>query len=384
MNRFTPLIIGVIGIGVLMFVVQNGKAIDSAACLQKNLTGETRPQCWERLIVHAIEQNGILAGFDVLSELYSKETDFRADCHGYTHIIGEKAYEAYDQGQEVALGAFTSACGYGFYHGFMERLLFESGNIEQAREFCRYVDAQLTLSVGGAFTACYHGIGHGIVDGSLPAAWGDAQALIAPGLEMCARVGETTHEKDLCGSGVFNSLAIMYRNEQYGLKTNREDPYVICKDQAQPYFTKPCYEEMNTLVLYLGDFDFVQAMLFVQKIEEDFYAQRATQSLAGYATNFLGQASVQELVALCRTIPDSFHTSCITGFVGGFMEFGAPGREYERTLSLCNTVSLSEEEKRSCFARLLWLSSIWYEKAKHQQICAIIDKKYHQHCPKEI
>eukprot|EP00923_Selenidium_pygospionis_P025169 GHVN01044337.1.p4 GENE.GHVN01044337.1~~GHVN01044337.1.p4 ORF type:complete len:101 (+),score=5.81 GHVN01044337.1:571-873(+) len=82
-------------------------------------------------------------------------------------------------------------CGYGFYHGFMETLLLTSGDVEEARAFCRYADEQLRGQASAASTACYHGTGHGAVDGGDTRAWGDVDAIMEPGFALCDQVAET-------------------------------------------------------------------------------------------------------------------------------------------------------------------------------------------------
>lgn len=331
-----------------------------------------KTKCWETVVTEVMKTSGMDAAWDVIAKISETEPKFAQNCHGFTHIVGEEAYQLFKKENRVDFSPKASYCGYGFYHGFMETLMQVSGDLEEAHALCQ--------SFQNAWRSCYHGIGHGTVDGSDPRTWGNAYAMIAPGLQLCKRLGRNLQEIDLCASGVFNSLAILYTDSKYKLVVN-EDPYWICKDQSEPDFKKPCFEEMNTWALRLGNHDFSKAKLFVEKINEDIYAGHAMRSLATYAAKFtLERKNSNDFILSCRAAQKHLQRHCIDGFVGGLFEFGMPGKEYHIALEFCRQNRLSHEEKVVCYTSFNWFSSLHYSEKQQNTPCTLIEKGYRYLC----
>jgi len=342
-----------------------------------------RLQCWQHIIQQQLHNNNLDAAFAALDAFIKQNPSELGSCHGLTHQIGQEAFKLFNQNKDFALSPKTSYCGYGFYHGFMEALVHTTNDMRQARGFCKYVGDRLRSQIPDAEYACYHGIGHGVVDGSDPRTYGDPHALIAPGLKLCAAVSSNDIERDRCASGVFNSLAIMYANGEYKLVVDSKDPYGICRAYTDPSFKKPCYEEMNTLVMKLGDFDFQKSARFTQIIPEDLYAKLAVQSLAGYAASAVRGKAYTQYIDDCHALQKRLHIPCIKGFAAGLVEFGVPEKEYVEAISFCASDVLAEEEKNACFARILPYLSSLYSKTKMEQVCSQIAAPYRINCPNE-
>ncbi len=356
-----------------LFYVQNTDALlkrEIGLCEKETANRQT---CYQRLLDDTLLQKGLAKAFDALALIYDRDAKFASDCHGYTHKLGVAAYQIFHAEEKVELTSKASYCGFGFYHGFMEELLVEGGTMEEARAFCSYAGSVLKDKSGDAEGACYHGIGHGTVDGTDPRAWGSPQAIVAPGLAFCERVGESDAHKNRCASGAFNSLAILYKDPKYLLHADINDPYRMCEKQHPDYFKRPCYQEMNTLALYLTQFDFPKSLAYILKIREETYAMSAVDSLATYAAqkrkrNEL-EASYQSAITACRLLSGDTLIACIRGFGAGLVESGAPGREYEESLAFCHSEDLSNEEKKSCLHRVLHYLSVIYSKEKMATIC---------------
>lgn len=369
--------------GTIIVIGENGAGGDKrikGEC--ENLAGSQQAQCWEELMEETLKESGVGAAFDVLDNLYVSEPRFAASCHGYTHLIGEEAYRLFAADQHMLLTAKTSYCGYGFYHGFMETLLYTTGDIKKAQEFCVYVDQELgsTTSYAGE-RACYHGIGHGAIDASDPRAWGDAQAIIEPGLQLCEMVGETERQLFLCGNGVFNALANMFTDSKYELSLNRSDPFWICKLQSKPYFKKSCYSQMTGVIPYLVDYNFLESLKFVETITEEEYISHTIRSLAQLAASFHSQEhNYSDVVFDCRTLEKYLHTYCMGGFAVGIMEFGPPEVEYVDAMNFCQKELLTEEEQQFCLRRIFSRASGYYSPEKYLGICAATDEKYRATC----
>lgn len=339
---------------------------------------------WKKQMEEALQAQGIAGAFDIVADLYAKEPQFAKDCHGYVHEIGEKAYELFAEGKDIELTPKTSYCGYGFYHGFMEILLLTSGDVQQAREFCAYVDNQLSSQAVGASAACYHGVGHGTVDGGDPRYWGDAQAMVKPGFEMCELVAETDFQLYLCATGVFNSIEILSGNPKYNLSQMQKDPFSICHSQPKEY-REPCYTNMLPALLRFANNDFARAANIIEEtIENDEdYAIRGMVISGLFHERLRLDPKVEARekdVLLCRSLQERSHLPCIEGLAGGHMKYGEPEKEYVKGLAFCALDILAADEKEVCFEHILSRLRIWYSPEKSKEICGMVDNPYRKFC----
>lgn len=342
-------------------------------------SSDNKIQCWEETMNDILGKKGLGVALDFAAALYDQEPEFARDCHSYMHTLGGEAYKEFSRSGNFMVTPKTSYCGYGFYHGFMEALIQDGQSPTEAVKFCSYVDKQLAGYTSKGSIACYHGIGHGAVDGSDPRAWGNAEEIIKPGLELCRKISEDEEIRYLCATGVFNSLAIALNFGNYGLKANMSDPYYSCHDKSEPPFRRACYQEMNTHALHMSGNDFSKAAVFIGKIKEPKYAEFAVEQLAGaaVATNF---DSYDKLIKVCRSL--SQKNICFSGLVGGILEHGKPNSEYNEAINFCNTIELSKDEKNICFSYLISSVGMLYPPEQVKEVCAMIGSEYARLCPK--
>lgn len=337
--------------------------------------------CLRAAVEGTLRERGLDQALELVAKLYQNEPGFAQSCHSFLHELGEAAYSMFSRKEALHLTSKTSYCGYGFYHGFMEALLFSGGTMEEARAFCAETDRQLSRESRDASGACLHGIGHGVTDGSDPRLWGDPEKFISPGLALCEKVGADPAQIDRCATGVFNSLAIAFNFSQYGLGTDTNDPYRVCKHQTKHYFKKPCFEEMNTTVLLLSGKDLRRATGFVQSIPEDLYAESAMSSVAGYAAYFHREKrDFLEIIEICHFAEKRLRLSCINGYAAGLVEFGEPGNEHENAVAFCGSPSFSTFETRICFARIIAYFKAIYPPDRLRRVCDSLKEEYRARC----
>ena len=298
--------------------------------------GTRKQQCYGELVLSEANAKGIGAGLDALGALYVHDQEFASYCHGNTHELGKMAYTYFVAGKDISLSPKTSYCGFGFFHGFIEELMSESGDLSQARKFCEYVDSKLQSELKGTSFACYHGIGHGVVDGTDTAKWGNASLFIADGLRICETLGDTDQHSERCASGVFNALAIAYMDPKYRLSANPKDPFAICRLQDKPIVRKACYDQMNGYVDGTSA-TFRDALNVTYKTAEAAYAEVAIHSVAAYESiNALAMGGdLLTYVKDCGTLPENLSTQCAQGFAEGLIETGKPGAEYVSAIDAC-------------------------------------------------
>jgi len=376
-------------------VLEKGSAKESLPPVDACKDESKEKQCWENIIEETLQKKGVGAAFDVIEGIYTAQPD----CHDYAHLIGEEAYRLFSAGEDMELTPKTYYCGYGFYHGFMETLLHTTGNMEEARHFCSYVKQQLSQQVAGAEAACYHGIGHGAVDGGDPRDWGDIEAMIKPGIELCEMVAKTEFQLYICSTGVFNAIDILSQDPKYKLAIVTEDPFLLCGRQPGQY-KEACYTNMLPPFWRGVEKDFPRIALRVESIEEkesDYSVRSATERMAQQGENYRIRSIVisalfheyakadlkkaKESVQVCRSLKDPrSRLPCIDGLSGAFMKHGEPNAEYIKGLQFCNVDILSEDEEVVCFEHILSRLRLWYSSDKTNQICQSVPEKYKKLC----
>jgi hypothetical protein len=331
---------------------------------------------WSEELEKTIETEGLVGAFDLFNKLFTTDPRFAENCHGYTHELGENAYELYKNGEDFTVTPQVAYCSYGFFHGFIEAMMQEDGNLEKAEEMCGIIDRKLdnyTESLG----ACYHGIGHGVTDGTDESTYGDPEKMIAPGLALCDRVGVNEYDKKICATGVFNALAIMYLDPKYNLNLDEEDPFWICRRQERSSFRHACYDDFKSLIMSISGNDFVKAARFIEEIPEDEYANGAIDNLATYVVYFtLKDEDYERAIGMCHSIQSRLRSSCIAGLGAGYMTAGVPDREYVRALEICKSGLINQTERNSCFERVIPLIKLRYASEKANAICQTLEDEY--------
>ena len=367
-------------LALFVFVALNSQPQQDLKNPCQNMTKSQKQQCWQDLMESTLNSAGLDQAFTLMDQLFKNETDFASDCHGFAHLLGEKAYQFFSERSKFSLPSKTSYCGYGFYHGFMEKLLYSGGSLDQAKAFCKYAGEVLSQRNADAEGACYHGIGHGAVeDVTDPKLFGNPQAIIQPSLDLCEKISENQEKLFRCITGVFNALEIVTSENKYNLSLNREDPLWICRTQPQKY-KRACFTQMVVAVMNVTGNDFEKSAQILNTIEED---DLATESLSGLVVERirLGNTDYQQTLDFCRGLPNRFQIPCISAFAEGFLKYGPPEKEYVEAIKFCSSPLLQEFEKSPCFERVLSLLRVWYTASKSESICWEVDPKYRwQNC----
>ncbi len=343
---------------------------------------QDKNNCYNKAIDATLKTHGLSAAFDLLAEAYNADPGYLATCHAETHELGKEAYKEFHATGRVELSDKTSYCGYGFYHGFMEELIYENNNFDEARAFCSYAGTVVPNPPGYAEGACYHGVGHGVTDGTDPRVWGDAQKIAAPGLALCKEVaGGNTDHAYRCASGVFNAVALMYRDAKYQLTIGGE-PFSLC---GSPNFTTTekdaCYDQMNTLATFAANYHFGKAIAFTEEISDPHYRELAVRGVAGtYFSTARGRkmiVSPKEVSGVCSALTHDAD-ACITGVVVGIQEFGTPGAEYTDMLLLCGSPDIQASLLPACYSTLLSATKQFYGSVGLREVCTSVPDRYKQ------
>ncbi len=340
-------------------------------------------ECLETVLKEIVGSGGAAQAFEVVERLGEVDELNTVNCHDFAHLIGREAYEVFAKGEDFEVSEKTAYCAYGFYHGFMETLVSESGDVRKAREFCEYVDAGLAEKGYGQQYACYHGIGHGWTNVHDPAFWGDERAMVYPALELCQKVTTDPEKLKICATGVFDSISIGYYNEVYGLKINREDPLWLCEEQEEK-FKASCYMDMAPAILWLGDYRLEDSLNYL-KLAEEKYRDILVRSLASGSVRFIFNRNerVEEKIDLCRSLDQELALSCVGGLVSGIVQFGPPDEEYVGAIDFCLREELTQVEQETCGLELVRYAQYRYPKEKSEEICNTVKAKINITCPSE-
>lgn len=344
------------------------------------ISGKQQKQCWQDLIVSTMKNEGLGKAFDHMTELHKSEPLFREACHDITHKLGTAAHTMFVSGTDFEVSSQSTICSFGFYHGFMETLVQFGSDITLAQAFCSYVDGKLAHETPNAVLSCYHGIGHGLTDLHDKSEWGDERAMIKPALATCKKIAASEKQLLLCGTGVFDSIALAYYNKAYGMEMKKDDPLWLCREQKD-VFEKSCYMDMMPAILWLGGQNLAGSAPYVEKFVPDTYAATSIQSLSANSVRFTIQPDgTKPDVPTCRMLKKSLYLPCIEGLATGVMEFGTPGIEYKGALDFCFGPLLLEEERAPCIKSVLSYSSERYSQSKFDDICATVSVSYRHLC----
>lgn len=345
-----------------------------------------KPLCYTDQINDVMAKRGLSAAFDVVALVYESDPDFAGTCHSSTHEIGKEAYRQFHETGEVELSSNTWYCGYGFYHGFMEGLFVDTNDLDVAREFCSYVGENVPHPPPPKFAegSCYHGIGHGVTDGSDPRLWGDELRLVEPGLALCAKVAAGNLEwQSRCASGVFNSLANMYFDPASTARVKPgKNPYTFCKESPfHEVDRESCYNQMNTVAATLAEGDLQKMLSYTTIVPTGPFRLSAVNGATSFYIQHLRFSKryiTPEISNICASEKTAdLRRACITGIVAGIFEFGSPGMQYKEASGLCGAPALDESLRETCYYGVLENAGFYYDKSQLRDACEIIPGQYH-------
>jgi hypothetical protein len=261
----------------------------------------------------------------------------------------------------------------------MQSLLYDRGDVGTARDFCKQADIKLKGTNPDVLGACFHGIGHGLVDDDGAKKWISEAEMVEPALRLCATVAAPDeHLLYRCGSGVFNAMAIAYSSGN--LKKSDQDPLWFCRQVKTRSLRMSCYDEMNTFLIKLSNGDFARAIRPIELISEDSEALSATRSLAQVYSFYSSRSDYDVVLDSCRGIQKRLGLMCIYGFAAGLVETGKPGSEYSESSRFCTIKDLENDERAACFRGLLWYLGRLYPQEKSKEFCGNVQIQYRSYC----
>lgn len=355
------------------------------ACEQ--FTNDTQKlDCWYEVMRVVHNKKGTAAAFEVFNTLYENEPMFvNTGCHLHAHRIGDYTYyDNYVLNGDLDAIEFpdgSQVCGYGFYHGFFEHLIQDKPDPGYVAELCEYFDNRLGERMPGMRITCYHGSGHGFalaeVDEGDLSHWGNYTSIIEDPLRLCEQLTEADEgEREECRQGVFNVLVLWMESGEYGLTYDWEDPFWICRDQAE-INKHSCYYEVGQKMDRVSDRDLDRAIEVIDAIpDEEFKGMLLHTAVAGFLQSTLTEDAQYQYMEQCVELEEGLQSDCIAGIVGGVIEHGDPGDEHVKSVELCSLEYLNDTQRAVCFDNIGWRLRKFYPDEQIAQICRKSDSMH--------
>lgn len=339
---------------------------------------EEKDACMEEELRQTMAHEGLKPAFDLFLLYYRNEPKFvQTSCHWHSHLLGEEAYELYARGEPVELIPEVSYCGYGFFHGFMARLVNENPDYSVAKRFCETATVAVEKDAPSARANCFHGIGHGFVEDPVPEEyWGKPKELWSRAFPVCDRISEIANEREECIEGAFNGVVLFMEQAKYGLTLDRADLFKWCREEPYKY-QQGCYYEFAQKSDQVIDNDLRNLSALLASVPHEFQKTVVWVAAAGVMQQKIAESSHTNLYRQCQSLGSrELRDTCLDGIVSGYRAHGEPGVAHERALSFCGDADVATTDKPRCYRKIIETFGTIYSVEKMRSICLNIPEDF--------
>lgn len=277
--------------------------------------------CWDDTVRKVVAEGRVSDALFLIEEAAAVNSATAAACHSLAHAAGETAAGLFLDKKSFEIGPRAPICGYGFYHGFLEKMLHASGDEKSAAGFCEY--AEVTTGDRDAGPQCFHGIGHGLV--ADPSLLSKIDRAVPEALRACARIAPGEDRYFRCASGVFNAWSIAYTAHPDLFPRDTSFPFQFCGDQAEEDKVA-CYGNLNVAIAKIAHNDFGPALGLTFRLADPAYVEETVRYLAAYFVSFTAagdpQGAAERLAPHCEFLPAGARRECVVGIAHGYLELG--------------------------------------------------------------
>ena len=318
------------------------------------------------------------------------------DLHLLGHAVGDILYKQKGiDGIQVCTEDFRNACS----HSIVTGLLFDKGEaaLSLIANACRHAPGGT-----GAYTMCYHGLGHGIL------AYADYDLKRAAAL--CQKTGTAAagyQEGMQCVGGAIMEMisggghnrTLWQKARPHWLKP--EDPLYSCKQDFMPshgrifcliYITPYLWEAIGADLGHPSEKDFARSFTFCDTLANDDAAGRDA-CFGGFGKEFIALANnrdirtvdqmnekqMRQIYDWCKLAKSKNGTAaCIVSTMNSLYWGGENNRA--GAIRFCNAVS-DEYGKRSCFLNLIQSVSAYRNDPEYRKaFCKDLPSQYQGEC----
>jgi hypothetical protein len=393
-------IMGIIGIGLLVWGVPRLYAevrirIALQGCGSAG-TSSAEIDCIFRVIDSELHRGGVTPAMHVFSLAYEEYPAFaNGGCHTRAHRVGDMLYyEIYLGNQSLEKIDFpqdTTACGYGFFHGFMEHLIQDHPDPAFVTQTCSYLTQKLSGRMHDIEATCYHGSGHGFTlaqtERVKKSDWGNVATFVTkPAAECTALPKANAEDIEQCYEGIFNIMDEYMTTDQYGFSYDKEAPFAVCMQQPA-FLQQACIYEMAQQLDSISGENAARIVQLVAPITRDTFRQMAFGvGITGIIQQVIDNGNgYSAAYAGCANLQDPYYSSCVKSIVGGLFEEGDPQHEYEKPLIFCADPRIAARNAdQTCYERIAEELPRFYDSRTIAGICPQFPASFRSLCTSQI
>ena len=354
---------GLIAVGVFSGVFSSpqsdiGLSVYAQECNDSTDSHASRIDCWMLLIENEFSNTGTAGAFDVFTYIYQNYESFaNSGCHKHAHRVGDLAfyydYLTHEDLTKVEFPKGATACGYGFYHGFVEHLVQNTPSPQYVDEICPLLKETISNEAPGISQTCFHGAGHGFLLAQSdqltdPKDWTIDNFITEPLLKCDGLLLASDFERKECYQGVFTVLTEWMADEEYGLTYNKIEPYAHCDRVANSEYQEGCYAEVSQKFDSVSEFSMTKMRKLLESgATQDFYNKTLWIALSGFMQNDPDTDGI-DFFKECSEVFFDRSDTCIDVVVGGVIEHGPSGNQYQYVNAFCELDLLTEKEQEYC------------------------------------
>ncbi len=341
------------------------------------------------------KKEGAKAAFEVLK---TANLPPNTDLHLLGHIVGEVLYQQQGaNGIQICTQDFRNACS----HSIVVGLFTDKGEdaLNEIKEACKKAPGGL-----GAYTMCYHGLGHGILayEGyELPKT-----------IELCKKTGTAEHENKEypeCVSGAVMEIISGGGHDQQLWAAQRpkylkaNNPFYICSSDLMPkeargrcydYITPYLWEAVGGDINNPTKEDFQKSFKLCNQIAEVDYKNIC---FGGFGKEFVGLAQSRDIRNVDQMDNNKLRKIAdwckLAEQNGGMREcllhalssiFWGGENDYHAAIRFCNVIDDSENNN-ACFLNLIEQVSYYIKDAKiKESFCKQIPSSFSDECNRRL
>lgn len=353
-------------------------------CIDTEVHGAEQIACLYRAMEAAVDARGLEAGFAVFAYAYEHSAPFvQTGCHRHAHKMGDIAYyNIFLVNPDITAMEFpqeTTACGYGFFHGFVEHYIQDRPTSAEVTELCTYLGDRYGEAMGDIQLTCYHGAGHGFmlaeIERQPQSNWGNVAVFAQRPVALCNALPDAKdYEREECRQGIFNVIVEWGEEKNYGFSYERGASLAVCRGLPDAWMHACLYEAAQKYDGVVRE-NPRGAWEAAQRVSPEHALMIIAVAAAGVVQQTIHDHTYEAFARECLDLPDEVGSVCIEAVVHGLFEHGEPTQEYQQALSFCaeSMFSADESAQERCARALVGRLSRFYTQERiEKEVCPAI------------
>ncbi len=335
-----------------------GEEIDN--CYLNNKTNDAaQVDCWMGLMKDSYSRGGTEKAFEIFQYIYDNYDGFaNSGCHRQAHRVGDFAYYfdylSHKNFDLVQFPKSANACGYGFYHGFIEHLVQDNPEVSFVKNTCQYLISRLNETAPDIAKTCYHGSGHGFLIA-------EADEIVTKEpinivnvtnlpIKKCSELQVAEEYIAECHEGVFNVFIDWMVEGNYGLKYDNLNPFVPCEALLPDELSyQACSIEISRKFDSLSGYEPAKVLALIKKNPFTQIHDRMFQIGVTGIVQHNPKDGPLSLTTKCRELDSEYQEQCFSAVVLGIFSHGNPREIYLEAEEFCSSEYLTVGERSLCY-----------------------------------